>query len=232
MSDGIVLGDDGVARCWWGDSAPEYRDYHDREWGFPVADDVRLFEKLSLEGFQSGLSWLTILRKREAFRRAFAGFDFAVVARFDERDVERLLADASIVRHRGKIEAVINNAGRAVEMVESERVAGGVRVAVRADPRARGLRREAIEAHTEESRALARELKRRGWRFVGPTTVYAFMQAMGLVNDHLDGCAAARRGGAGAGGVHAANSYSSLTIATIPTTTITARSAAAGSRRP
>ena len=117
MSDGIVRGDDGVARCWWADSAPEYRAYHDREWGFPVADDVRLFEKLSLEGFQSGLSWLTILRKREEFRRAFAGFDFEAVARFDERDVERLLGDASIVRHRGKIEAVINNAARAVELV-------------------------------------------------------------------------------------------------------------------
>ena len=118
--DGIVQGDDGVRRCWWGESAPEYRAYHDCEWGFPVDDDVRLFEKLSLEGFQAGLSWLTILRKREAFRRAFAGFDFERVARFDEGDVARLLDDAAIVRHRGKIEAVINNAGRAVELVESE----------------------------------------------------------------------------------------------------------------
>ena len=121
MTDnGIVRGDDGVSRCWWADSAPEYRAYHDREWGFPVADDVRLFEKLSLEGFQAGLSWLTILRKRDNFRRAFAGFDFNVVARFGERDVERMLADASIIRHRGKIEAVINNAGRAVELVDAE----------------------------------------------------------------------------------------------------------------
>jgi DNA-3-methyladenine glycosylase I len=189
MSDGVVLGEDGVARCWWADSAPDYREYHDREWGFPVADDTRLFEKLSLEGFQSGLSWLTILRKREAFRRAFAGFDFNRVARFGERDVERLLADASIVRHRGKIEAVINNAGRAVELVGEE---GSLAAFVwQFEPSPRTLDgRGSIEAHTEESRALARELKRRGWRFVGPTTVYAFMQAMGLVNDHLDGCAA------------------------------------------
>ena len=193
MNDGIVRGDDGVARCWWADSAPEYRGYHDREWGFPVADDVRLFEKLSLEGFQSGLSWLTILRKREAFRRAFAGFDFNVVAGFDGDDVARLLADASIVRHRGKIEAVINNARRAVEMVIDEGSLAAFMWRFEPVPRAGGLRREAIEAHTEESRALARELKRRGWKFVGPTTVYAFMQAMGLVNDHLDGCHAQPR---------------------------------------
>jgi DNA-3-methyladenine glycosylase I len=190
MTDGIVLGDDGVARCWWADSAPEYRAYHDREWGFPVSDDDRLFEKLSLEGFQSGLSWLTILRKRDAFRRAFAGFDFDVVAGFDERDVARLLADASIVRHRGKIEAVINNAGRAVEMVSECGSLAAFLWGFEPTPRAGGLRRDAIEAHTAESRALAKELKRRGWRFVGPTTVYAFMQAMGLVNDHLEGCAA------------------------------------------
>jgi DNA-3-methyladenine glycosylase I len=190
MDNGIVVGEDGVARCWWGDSAPEYRDYHDREWGFPVADDVRLFEKLSLEGFQSGLSWLTILRKREAFRRAFAGFDFNVVAGFDERDVDRLLGDASIVRHRGKIEAVINNAGRAVELVSVDGSLADFVWRFEPEPRAGGLSREAIEAHTEESRTLARELKRRGWKFVGPTTVYAFMQAMGLVNDHLEGCAA------------------------------------------
>jgi len=193
MSDGVVVGEDGVARCWWGDSGvggSEYRAYHDTEWGFPVADDVRLFEKLSLEGFQAGLSWLTILRKREAFRAAFAGFDFSVVAGFGERDVKRLLSDASIVRHRGKIEAVINNAQRAVELVASDGSLAGFLWQFEPEPRAGGLRREAIEAHTEESRALARELKRRGWRFVGPTTVYAFMQAMGLVNDHLEGCAA------------------------------------------
>jgi DNA-3-methyladenine glycosylase I len=189
MSDGIVVGEDGVARCWWGESTPEYRAYHDREWGFPVLDDVRLFEKLSLEGFQSGLSWITILRKREAFRRAFAGFDFNVVAGYSETDVARLLDDASIVRHRGKIEAVINNAGRAVELVSEVGSLAAFVWGFEPSPRAGGLRREAIEAHTNESRALAKELKRRGWRFVGPTTVYAFMQAMGLVNDHLEGCA-------------------------------------------
>jgi DNA-3-methyladenine glycosylase I len=186
---GVVVGDDGVTRCWWGDSTSDYRAYHDTEWGFPVADDTRLFEKLSLEGFQAGLSWLTILRKREAFRRAFANFDFERVAHFGQRDVARLLADASIVRHRGKIEAVINNAVRAAELVAAE---GSLAAYVwRFEPPARAsLDRAGLRelAHTSESQALARDLKRRGWRFVGPTTVYAFMQAMGLVNDHLDGC--------------------------------------------
>jgi len=187
-TEGVVVGEDGVKRCWWGDSATEYRPYHDTEWGFPVADDIRLFEKLSLEGFQAGLSWLTILRKREAFRRAFAGFDFERIARFGERDVERMLADASIIRHRGKIEAVINNAHRALELVESE---GSLAAYVwRFAPEAQRV--TPLPAHTVESHALSRDLKRRGWRFVGPTTVYAFMQAMGLVNDHLDGCDAGR----------------------------------------
>ncbi len=192
MTDGIVVGEDGIARCWWADSTPDYRAYHDTEWGFPVADDVRLFEKLSLEGFQAGLSWLTILRKREAFRAAFAGFDFAEVARFGEPDVQRLLADAGIVRHRGKIEAVINNAQRAQELVAE---AGSLaRFVWEYEPPARPGRLDraglAALAVSAESRELARSLKRRGWRFVGPTTVYAFMQAMGLVNDHLGGCAA------------------------------------------
>ena len=193
-ADGLSTGEDGVVRCSWGESAPEYRAYHDEEWGFPVADDVRLFEKLSLEGFQAGLSWLTILRKREAFRRAFAGFDFRQVARFDERDVERLLGDAGIVRHRGKIEAVINNARRCVELVDDE---GSLAAFVwRFEPalesRPARIDRAALGAlsETPESKALARELKRRGWRFVGPTTVYAFMQAMGLVDDHIEGCGA------------------------------------------
>ncbi len=188
--DGLVVGDDGIARCWWADSAPEYRAYHDGEWGFPVADDVRLFERLSLEGFQAGLSWLTILRKREAFRNAFAGFDFEQIARFDERDVARLLADARIVRHRGKIEAVITNARRAVELVQSESSIEGYVWRFEPAPRTGRLDRAALTelASTAESKALAKDLKRRGWRFVGPTTVYAFMQAMGLVNDHLDGC--------------------------------------------
>jgi DNA-3-methyladenine glycosylase I len=188
--EGIAVGDDGVARCWWGDSAPEYRAYHDTEWGFPVADDVRLFEKLSLEGFQAGLSWLTILRKREAFRKAFAGFDFNKVARFGEKDVARLLDDAAIVRHRGKIEAVINNAQRAVELVAAEGSLARYIWGFEPERRSGGLDRAALAelAVTEDSTRLAKDLKRRGWRFVGPTTVYAFMQAMGLVNDHLDGC--------------------------------------------
>ena len=192
VSDGLTRGDDGVVRCFWGDSPPEYRAYHDTEWGFPVADDRRLFEKLCLEGFQSGLSWLTILRKRDGFRRAFAGFDFAQVARFGERDVERLLADASIVRHRGKIEATINNAQRAVELVDAEGSFAAYVWQFEPDPSLRPKRltwAALLElAQTPESAALAKDLKRRGWRFVGPTTVYAFMQAMGLVNDHVEGC--------------------------------------------
>ncbi len=193
--DGIVVGEDGVARCMWADSAPEYRAYHDTEWGFPVSDDVRLFEKLSLEGFQAGLSWLTILRKREAFRRAFAGFEPARVARFGEGDVARLLADAGIVRHRGKIEAVINNAGRALELVAAEGSLARFIWGYEPPPRTGRFDRARLAelAVTGESTALAKELKRRGWRFVGPTTVYAFMQAMGLVNDHLDGCDARER---------------------------------------
>jgi DNA-3-methyladenine glycosylase I len=171
---GVVVGDDGVKRCSWSDSAPEYRAYHDTEWGFPVADDTPLFEKLSLEGFQAGLSWLTILRKREAFRRAFAGFEIERVASFGARDIARLLDDASIIRHRGKIEAVINNARRAAELIESE---GSLAAYV-----------WRFEPPHDDAAGLARDLKRHGWRFVGPTTVYSFMQAMGLVNDHLEGC--------------------------------------------
>jgi DNA-3-methyladenine glycosylase I len=186
--EGVVVGEDGVARCWWADSAPEYRTYHDAEWGFPVSDDRRLFEKLSLEGFQAGLSWLTILRKREGFRRAFAGFDYAEVARFDERDVARLLADTAIVRNRAKIEAVINNAARAVELTADGASLAHLVWSFEPEVHEPELDRSQLASVTAESRALARELKRRGWRFVGPTTVYAFMQAMGLVNDHLTGC--------------------------------------------
>jgi DNA-3-methyladenine glycosylase I len=188
--DGTVVGVDGVVRCSWADSAPEYRAYHDTEWGFPVTDDVRLFEKLSLEGFQAGLSWLTILRKREAFRRAFSGFEFERIARFGDPDIARLLADAGIVRHRGKIEATINNARRAVELVQAEGSLAGY--VWRFEPASRTGRldraRLAELTLTAESTALAKDLKKRGWRFVGPTTAYAFMQAMGLVNDHLHGC--------------------------------------------
>jgi DNA-3-methyladenine glycosylase I len=190
LPDEVLEGEDGVRRCSWADSAPEYRAYHDREWGFPVADDVRLFEKLSLEGFQAGLSWLTILRKREGFRRAFAGFEPARVARFDDADVARLLADASIIRHRGKIEAVINNAQRALELQGQEGSLAAYVWRFEAPARPGPLARDELArlAQTPDSQALAKDLKRRGWRFVGPTTVYAFMQAMGLVNDHLAGC--------------------------------------------
>jgi DNA-3-methyladenine glycosylase I len=193
LPDGLAPGPDGKPRCSWGVSAPDYVDYHDREWGFPVADDRRLFEKLCLEGFQAGLSWLTILRKREAFRRAFAGFDPSAVARFGARDVTRLLADAGIVRHRGKIESAIQNAARALEVIE-ERGSLAAYVwsfAPAASERPARVTREALRAMTQTptSVALSRDLKRRGWTFVGPTTVYAFMQAMGLVDDHLEGCA-------------------------------------------
>jgi DNA-3-methyladenine glycosylase I len=198
LADGLVEGEDGIARCWWGGGAdPAYRAYHDDEWGTPVTDDVRLFEKLTLEGFQAGLSWLTILRKREAFRQAFAGFDFRRVSRFGPRDVARRLGDASIVRHRGKIESAINNARRAEELVDE---AGSLAAFVwRFEPsdssRPRRLTREALSelSQTHQSRALAKELRLRGWTFVGPTTVYAFMQAMGLVDDHLEGCASRPR---------------------------------------
>jgi DNA-3-methyladenine glycosylase I len=192
---GLITGEDGVTRCWWASAAAELGPYHDTEWGFPVSDDMRLFEKLSLEGFQAGLSWLTILRKRDAFRAAFRGFDYAQIARFGEKDVGRLLADPGIVRNRGKIEAVINNARRALELVEAEGSLG--HYVWRFEPRARrgklSRARLAKLAQTAESEALAKDLKRHGWRFVGPTTVYAFMQAMGLVNDHLDGCAAGEK---------------------------------------
>jgi DNA-3-methyladenine glycosylase I len=193
MTDsGVIRGDDGVTRCRWGDSPDIYRAYHDTEWGFPVRDDRRLFEKLCLEGFQAGLSWLTILRKRENFRAAFAGFDFEQVAKFGERDVKRLLGDTGIVRHRGKIEATINNARRAVELVEEEGSLASYVWRFEPDPatRPKSLTWSALleMARTPESAALSKDHKRRGWRFVGPTTVYAFMQAMGLVNDHVQGC--------------------------------------------
>ena len=176
---------DGRPRCHWCAATDNYLAYHDREWGFPVADDRRLFEKLSLEGFQSGLSWLTILNKRENFRAAFAGFDFQQVARFTEDDVLRLLGDAGIVRHRGKIEAVINNAQRALEMVEAEGSLSAFFWRHAPEP----VQGAGPVSETAESRTLSKELKKRGWKFVGPTTVYSFMQAMGLVNDHAQGCA-------------------------------------------
>lgn len=187
--DDIVVGPDGRPRCGWAGTDPLYCAYHDHEWGRPVTDDTRLFEKLCLEGFQAGLSWITILRKREAFRAAFAGFDMATVAAFDEADVERLLGDAGIVRHRGKITAAISNAERALALVEEEgSLLAHVRSFVPEPGRPRPQHLSDIPATTPESVALSKDLKRRGWRFVGPTTVYAFLQAMGLVDDHLAGC--------------------------------------------
>jgi DNA-3-methyladenine glycosylase I len=192
LEDGVSVGPDGVRRCWWGDSDDVYRRYHDTEWGRPVADDRRLFEKLSLEGFMSGLSWLTILRKRENFRAAFAGFDPSAVARFTSRDVARLMRDEGIVRNRAKIEATINNARRLGELTgEFGSFAGYV---WRFEPKRRGRPpdRAALGAvgQSAEALAMSKDLKKRGWGFVGPTTVYSFMQAMGLVNDHIRGCAA------------------------------------------
>ncbi len=183
----LYLAPGGPPRCRWcaaGADWPPYIDYHDQEWGFPVAEDQRLFEKLCLEGFQSGLSWRTILAKREAFRAAFAGFDFKKVARFTEADVERLLQDAGIVRHRGKIEAAINNAQRALELVEQE--GSLARYLWRFEPAATP---EVLgQTETAASKALSKDLKKRGWKFVGPTTMHAFMQSMGMVNDHAQGC--------------------------------------------
>ncbi len=187
-ADRLRVGPDGVTRCWWCGDDPLYVHYHDEEWGHTVTSDVRLFEKLCLEGFQAGLAWITILRKREHFRAAFAGFQLEAVAAFDEGDVNRLLADAGIVRHRGKIESTINNAGRALTLrdefgsifdyVSQFRPARTTRLTVEGD----------LFATCPESVAMSKDLKRRGWSFVGPTTMYAFMQAMGLVNDHIEGC--------------------------------------------
>jgi DNA-3-methyladenine glycosylase I len=190
---GIRVGEDGVARCWWCGDDPLYRSYHDDEWGRPTGDDRRLFETLSLEGFQSGLSWLTILRKRDNFRKAFRNFDVEAVARFNARTVDRLLNDAGIVRHRTKIEATINNARRCAELTDE--YGSLARYVWRFEPQ--GHSRPAVMDHAAltqitasvESAAMSKDLRHRGWSFVGPTTVYSFMEAVGLVNDHLDHCA-------------------------------------------
>lgn len=192
MADGLATGEDGKTRCAWHGNLPDYQLYHDHEWGHPVDDDRRLFEKICLEGFQSGLSWLTILRKRENFRAAFAGFDIDKMAKFGEADIERLVNDAGIIRHRGKIVSTINNAKCAQALIgeagslaawfwsfepgSQDRPARVDRATIMANPT------------TPVSVRISKELKKRGWTFVGPTTVYAFMQAMGLVNDHLEGC--------------------------------------------
>ena len=194
MSDdhGLFAGADGALRCRWCQATPAYQHYHDHEWGLPVTDDQRLFEKLCLEGFQAGLSWLTILNKREAFRAAFANFEAERIVRFDAADVARLMLDAGIVRHRGKIESTLNNAARVIELrVEFGSLAAYAwRFEAAPASRPKRITYAALKAMSSspESVAMSKDLKRRGWSFVGPTTVYAFMQAMGLVNDHVEGC--------------------------------------------
>lgn len=183
----MTVGDDGIARCWWGSEPEIYRAYHDLEWGRAVTDDVRLFEKINLEGFQAGLSWLTILKKRENFRSEFAGFDPRVVSSFTDADVKRLLADAGIVRHEGKIRSTINNARRAIDLADEH---GSLSAYFWSWAEEEEPAPDSIPSVTDTSTALSKDLKKRGWSFVGPTTVYAFMQAMGLVNDHLNGCVA------------------------------------------
>ncbi len=192
MTKGLNVGCDGVSRCWWCGDDDFYQGYHDNEWGNPITDDRTLFEKICLEGFQSGLSWITILRKRENFRAGFANFEFRRIAEFNEQDVERLLGDAGIVRHRGKIESTINNAKRAIELVEEAGSLSAFFWSFEPDPASRppviDHASMSVIGKSPESVALSKALKKRGWSFVGPTTAYAFMQAMGLVNDHLEGC--------------------------------------------
>ncbi len=189
---GLLKGQDGRGRCWWHGGLEDYQRYHDTEWGWPVDDDRRLFEKVCLEGFQSGLSWLTILRKREGFRAAFANFEFERVAKFNDSDVARCLEDSGIVRHRKKIESTINNANRALELQTEFGSLAAYFWSFEPKPEDRPARIDFETARTlgktAESTALSKDLKKRGWSFVGPTTVYAFMQSMGMVNDHLEGC--------------------------------------------
>lgn len=190
--DGLITGSDGKQRCWWHGGDTLYQDYHDFEWGRPVADDIKLYEKVCLEGFQAGLSWITILRKRENFRKAFAGFDFEKVAKFTGKHVEKLLQDEGIIRHRGKIEAAINNAQRVREIIDEFGSLGAYfwRFEPEEASRPKIMTLKALKSmpETPESKALSKDLKKRGLRFVGPTTMYAHMQAMGMVNDHLEGC--------------------------------------------
>ena len=192
MSDGLNKGPDGKHRCWWCGEDPLYMDYHDKEWGNPVTDDIRLFEKICLEGFQSGLSWITVLRKRENFRKAFDGFDYRKIARYTDKRVEKLLQDAGIIRHRGKIESTINNAARAIELEKEFGSLAGYFWSWEPDIKSRPEKYDITTlkalGKTDASLALSKDLKKRGWSFVGPTTIYAFMQAMGMVNDHLEGC--------------------------------------------
>lgn len=190
--DGLVTGEDGCNRCWWPGAKEDYLAYHDREWGVPVSDDKRLFEKICLEGFQSGLSWLTILRKRENFRAAFAGFDFEKVSQYKTEDIDRLMQNKGIVRYRRKIESVVNNAGRACELAEEfgSLAAYFWQYEPGASARPERCDYETLMtlSKTAESTAMSKDLKKRGWSFVGPTTAYAFMQSIGMVNDHVEGC--------------------------------------------
>ena len=192
LESGLIEGPDGKVRCFWHGNLPDYLHYHDHEWGRPVADDRRLFEKLCLEGFQSGLSWLTILRKRENFRAAFDGFDHQRIALYTEDDVARLLDDKGIVRHAGKIRSVINNAKRAGELIAEAGSLAAYFWRFEPGPADRPARVDLAHLRanpsTEISKRISKDLKKRGWSFVGPTTVYAFMQAMGMVNDHIEGC--------------------------------------------
>ena len=190
--NGLNKGADDKHRCWWCGEDPLYVTYHDKEWGNPVTDDIRLFEKICLEGFQSGLSWITILRKRENFRKAFDGFDYRKVARYTDKKVEKLVLDAGIIRHRGKIVSTINNAKRAIELEKEFGSLAAYFWSWEPDAKTRPKKYDIATlktlGKTDASLALSKDLKKRGWSFVGPTTVYAFMQAMGMVNDHLDGC--------------------------------------------
>lgn len=192
MTDGLISGPDGKMRCWWHGNDPEYLHYHDEEWGHPVDEDQRLFEKISLEGFQAGLSWLTILRKRDNFRTAFDQFDYKKITHYDQKKIEELLQNEGIIRHRGKIEAVINNAQRMHELLnEFPSFAAYVWSFEPNDferPESYDFLTLKKLGHTEQSTALSKDLKKRGWKFVGPTTCYAFMQSMGIVNDHIEGC--------------------------------------------
>lgn len=187
-NEGLIIGEDNKKRCWWCGDDPLYVSYHDNEWGKPVHDDYRLFEKICLEGFQAGLSWITILRKREGFREAFANFDFHKIATFTEKDVQSLLQNEKIVRHRGKIEATINNAKAAIELEKEFGSLDSYFWKWKPENHLQPKTRSDIQSKTPESIALSKDLKKRGWKFVGPTTVYAFMQTMGMVNDHIKGC--------------------------------------------
>ncbi|MCZ6836391.1 MAG: DNA-3-methyladenine glycosylase I [Planctomycetota bacterium] len=195
LPEGLGRDEKGITRCWWCGDDPLYVKYHDTEWGKPIRDDIRLFEKICLEGFQAGLSWITILRKRENFRDAFHGFEFERIATYTKRDVNRLLKNEGIIRHRGKIEATINNAQRMLELIDerSSLAAYVWSYEIDVSTRPKTISKKTIPGTTPESVALSKDLKKRGWKFVGPTTVYAFMQAMGLVNDHISGCSAGEK---------------------------------------